>query len=593
MISIPNKDNPILRQSNRAKRRGNIVESFNLDLRSNTTAIRGTRSKVSVSENTVSGLDFVPVGIPGIHSYNNSIVIMTGKASSRVQVGGNSAWDSFSDISSGFTTSGNYGDFAIHNGQLWATSASDLHYTIDNDSFTSASASLSSTSPHLLAVLGNRLYVTNNLDQVDTVSGTTYSATGTGTLDLGIDGYVITMLSTGNDRVWVGASPTGNNATAQISWVFEWDGESENSPIRKYRIDSPGILAGTIWNDIPYVLDIQGRLLEFRGNGFYEVARFPIEKKRTFWGLGSSLNDGRAVHPRGMAVVDDEILINVANRLETSSSDPEFANFPAGVWAYNQENGLYHKYSSSYVLTSTTSVSDYGQYNIEMAGPIYPFRPNNPDTTEGGSVLWSAKIFEDSDNADEDGIWALFVDDTLDTTEKWSYFITSEIHASNIADTWQKIYAKYKKFLNSADKVVVKYKTEATNVNDYDLTWSSTSTLTTATDVSSYVKGDELQIIQGTGSGKSAHITDISLVGSTYVITLDDTFTGVSGTCVGRFDKWIKCGEATYADGAKWKELPIPKDNVSPMIQFKVCMQFTGENELYGLHVVNKPIINE
>jgi hypothetical protein len=91
-------------------------------------------------------------------------------------------------------------------------------------------------------------------------------------------------------------------------------------------------------------------------------------------------------------------------------------------------------------------------------------------------------------------------------------------------------------------------------------------------------------VLQGTGSGKCAHI--ISVTGSgTYTVTLDEPFTGVTtGTAKARVQNWIKL--LTVSDqGSESKKTTTGK--ASERIQFKVCMQFTGEDELHELILIN------
>ena len=57
------------------------------------------------------------------------------------------------------------------------------------------------------------------------------------------------------------------------------------------------------------------------------------------------------------------------------------------------------------------------------------------------------------------------------------------------------------------------------------------------------LEGYEVQVIQGTGSSKTAHITRIDNHNTYYTVTLDDTFTGVTGTAKAVIQRWIKCGE--------------------------------------------------
>ncbi len=95
--------------------------------------------------------------------------------------------------------------------------------------------------------------------------------------------------------------------------------------------------------------------------------------------------------------------------------------------------------------------------------------------------------------------------------------------------------------------------------------------------------GYEVEVIQGTGSGKCAHITGVTGSG-TYTVTLDDDFTGVSGTAKIRIQNWIKSGvESSQSDEFYKFLIGVTGERV----QFKCCMLFTGENEIYELAVTD------
>ena len=600
-ISIPNPENPTWQQNNRSDILGNITESFNLDLRINLGAVRVNRSKLILDSDEDANFDFGNLGYNTVGQYQTQWYSVS---SIYVFGGANSAFD-VPTLAAGSTTPGtsDEGDTITFNGKAWIAGETKLWKSAVSGltgTWTDVTSSgLTASRVHLLAVLGNRLYVTDAYDQIYTVnSSEVFSTSGTGTLDLGLEGYSITVLMAGNDRVWVAASPFGNNSTGQYCWVYEWDGETENTPIKKYIIQTSHILAGCMVEDVPYLIDARGRLLAYDGYTFKEIARFPMDDRDQLWGVGQAPVRNKAVHPRGMIYDGDEILININNRLETSSSDPVYTDrFAAGIWAYNRENGLYHKFSHSYVDTSDTgtTVTDYGQFRAARVGNIIPFRPNNPDSSDGGAYIWSCSFFEDADSGSTDAVTGVFTNDTFDNTQKWGYFVTAKIFASAIADTWQKIYTIYKKFLDSGDKIVVKYRTEEDDPTEASITWVDTDTFTTTTNVSDYEEGDEVQIIQGVGGGKSAHISSISEAGGTYTVDLDDTFTGATTTTAKAFfSKWVKAGEITQPDDKdQYKALTLMEKNESPWVQFKVCMQFTGANEIYKHRVINQKLINE
>lgn len=596
--SIPGSNRRIL-QDNKNPFNGNIAESFNLDL----TASRGkfaiTRTK-KIADVEASSSTTQPVS--AINQANGNLFYFGAEAGIDGIYEGNAT--AFSSTFVRDSTSADHAsassDLCINNATAYASESVSVWYSTLSSFGTwteISSPALTANTPHLLTSLGDNTYVTNLDYKVALInSSNVLSLTNTGTCDFALPGYTITVFMTGLDRVWVGFSSLQSGQFG-TTYIYEWDGESENAPNQRYEIDASGLIAGCVKDGVPYVLDTNGRLMKYMGQSFQEVARLPYKRGEVMAGFNSNQLNLRAIHPRAMTVDQDEILINVSNRIQGDDTANYWADFPAGVWAYSEENGLYHKYSSSYQAvadTGTTNMTDWGQMRVAQAGPIFVHDPIEQiqQSGEGGRVIFAQRYFttadDDTESGDVDVTYktALFADDTKENTQKWGYFITPELITENVVETWEKIYAKYKKLINSSDKVVVKYKTEKQEKTTADIAWVNTRTILTSTDVSGYAQGDEVQIIQGTGSGRSFHISSITSNGSSYTITLDDEFTGATGTAVAEFDNWKKSGEITYnASMAQWKELPIPKDNQSPVMQVKVCMQFTGKNELYGVNI--------
>ena len=606
-IKIPGQDK-LLKQSNDSSVLGNVVESFNLDLRSDIGKIKATKAKkiadFTASSSTTqmisainqnNGIPFffgLEVGVDGIYEGNGSTF----------------ASSTFARDSSSADHSAASSDLTINNGYVYASGPTSVFYSATSSFGTwseISSPALTGNTPHLLASLGNRTYVTNLDYKVATISSSNVlSLTGTGTLDLALPGYTITVLMSGLDRVWLGLSSIQQGQLG-TTYIYEWDGESENTPQQRYEIDASGLICGVVKDGIPYVLDTRGRLMVYAGSRFEEVARLPYKETEIMAGFNSNQLNLRAIHPRAITVDGDEILINVSNLIQGSTSTEKYyADFPSGVWAYNKDNGLYHKYSAStqpYSSTGTTNNNSYGQMVVAQAGPIFIHEPIvSFDTTgEGGRVIFTQRYFTGSDNdnetADVDVTYktAIFASDTADNSQKWGYFITPEIHANDVIDAWQKVYATYKKLLDTNDKIVVKYRTEKDSKTTANISWVDYNIITTTNDVSAYIEGDEIQFIQGFMSGRSFHIDSISESGGTYTITLDESITATpySQSSIATFEKWIKAGEITYTDEQQYKMLHLPTKNTSPMVQFKVCMQFTGEDELYGMTVVSDPSI--
>lgn len=597
-VNIPSQSRRIL-QDNKNQFNGNIAESFNLDLTSKRGKIGVTRTKKIAD---VVASSSVTQMVTNINQANGNLFYFGAEVGiDGIYEGGATAFSStFVRDSSSADFSSADSDLHINNATAYATESNSVWYSPIGSFGTwteISSPALDSDTPHLLTSLGNNTYVTNLDYKVAKISSSNaLSLTGTGTLDLGMLGYTITVFMAGLDRVWVGLSSlqTGQFGT---TYIYEWDGESENQPSQKYEIDASGLICGVIKDGIPYVLDTNGRLLAYSGATFKEVARLPYKNGELMSGFNTNQFNNRAIHPRAITVDQDEILINVSNLIQSDNTDNMFADFPSGVWAYSEENGLYHKLSASYQAvadTGTTNVTDWGQMRVAQAGAIFvqDAIENISQVGEGGRIIFSQRYFNSADSDTESGdidstyLTAIFADDTKNNTQKWGYFITPEIHTTDIEEAWSNVYAKFKPFLDSSDKVVVKYRTEIKEKITGDISWVNTQTILTSADLSTIEQGDEVQIVQGIGSGKSFHVQSITNNGSSYTITLDETFAGASGTAVAQFSNFKKAGEVQYNTKMKqWKEFSINKDTHSPIAQFKVCMQFTGKNELYGITI--------
>lgn len=599
-MRIPSSTRPILKQTNSSSVIGDITDSFNLDLTKDLGKIKATKtllSKISTSSITDT-TDFgstQALGVGGFAILNNTIYMISG---SNIWVGGNSPSDAVVIDAQSGTPAINIqtGDIKTFNSKLYATSSAKIYSS--SGAGWSEVYTYGDSVAHLLENHKGYLYFTYanyKVGRLSTADASTVS--GTGSLNLNLAGFEISFMKSDGDYLWIGLVNTSGGHD-NITYIYKWDGSTADQAQIQYKIDSRSILAGCIVNGVPYVVDGDGRLLGFNGAFFEEKDRFPLKEKEYLYSVGTTHD--RGIHPNGMIYdpINREILINVANIKEFTSNVPSFYDWTGGVWGYTKETGLYHKYSASLqpiANTGTTGLVDYGQSNIIFAGAITTLGLRSA-STEKGRVLFGQVIFKgiSADYTTANSAYVvLCANDTADTSQKYAYFITTEIHSSNIQETWQGVYAMYKNLLNSTDKIIVKYKTKENVPTQANITWDDINIISTTTDVSAYTEGDEIQVIQGYGSGKSFNIQSISESGGTYTIILDDSMpSGVIGLRgVVKFSNWIKLGEVTNTDELQYKLFTLFKETTSPMIRLKCAMQFTGDNELDSLYIKNKNTI--
>jgi hypothetical protein len=621
--------NRIIQTSGRSDIFGDVVETFNLDLSSNYGSIRTTgMKKVSSSITEKEGaLEYADLGsfpatgdsaqiylaldsglyyswngatyisFSGIElpiafaNYNGDYYFLTNDF---VYMGDDDMNDTFSkDTTSNSPdgeTSSTLSDMIVFNGALYISGSNEIMKKDGTTWSTPVTTNVTVSTPHLMTVYANRLYLTDNFTTIRSINTSdAIVATGAFTLDTGLDNeqWSISFLESSKDRIWFGLT---NKETGR-GMVFQWDGKTEDTWTDSYELDS-GVASGTIVGNIPHIIDLNGKVMVFSGSSFVEKARLFKKIPKLLTGANDQSNL-RFIHPNGMTTDDEgRLLLLITNETEQQGLYED--TVPSGVYEYDPEIGLYHKYSLSYSPVGTTTVTDYGQTRLSITpGALFFNKTTDPDSATNGTLLAGAIVSTDANAGYSPQEYIVCINDTLDTTQKYGYFITSKIFSSSVEDTWKKIYAVYEKLLNSTDKIVVKYRTSNDVPTEATITWLDTDTFTTNDDISGYVAGNEVQVIQGTGSGKSAHISSISESGGTYTVNLDDTFTGVTGTARALFSKWIKAGEITDANPKNWQALTTPMGNTNPYMQYKVCMQFTGKNEMYKTRVISSPNVNE
>jgi hypothetical protein len=587
MINIPNNKQWV--QTNRSDVLGSLVGSFNLDL---TTAL--TKTRVTRMLRTTGSI--VGFTAPYAFKYLPSAGVIYVMAGTRVfQTNGTVSTPLLIDTyvvngSSGFvsvTANIIYNDMEVFNGALYLTSGGVSAATLyrSNDGTAVSMGTYGSTGPYMLCAYGSRLYLSAVASSVPVVysmsTGESIATSSTYTLTTLTKGEVITFMRASSNRIWIGTVNSNNGK----GHVYEWDGVS-TQVTASYRLESQGALACVIKDDIPWIVDTNGRLLVFNTRAFTEVARLPIDNK--YLTNATSSTNSRFIHPNGISLINGRVNFLISNLMsDSASSIKEFC--PSGVWEYDENIGLYHKYSLSYTTIGSNTITDYGQNRISVAGALTEMKINDTSAKMTGYFLAGADIYTDASST----VGAVFINDTFDevsgttgqyATQGYGYLVTTKIESKGAQDSWQKIFLRYKKLLTSSDFMVAKYRTSDPEPTAISLTWVTTTTFTTTTDLSALV-GYEVEITQGVGSGQTAHITRVTGSG-TFTVTLDQIITGATGTAKARVQNWTKMG-IINDQTSQVKDFPINKTGASPWIQFKVCMALTGRGELNDLLVVN------
>lgn len=216
-----------------------------------------------------------------------------------------------------------------------------------------------------------------------------YDTAYSNTTDLTIPSdFEITGLAYNNSRMAV-ITRLGNDSSGQNqeSRFYLWDGASTGA------ISDAGVGAYATIAVKPYktsfiILTSSGQLLYWNGGGFEELASFPFYFSELHW--GDLLN--HFAYGDNIVVDGDNILINVGFDLSGVSKKREeyLVSNPSGVWCYDPEIGLYHKYSPSlsraYLHTITSG-------NINTTTNIFTTTSTIPNT--GNPVIMPTNTISD------------------------------------------------------------------------------------------------------------------------------------------------------------------------------------------------------
>ena len=600
MIKLP--QNRILKQLNLGDRFGDLWSSFNLDLTKRLGSLLisprlllnwGTDDDADMDEPPCAFKTFI-----GSSALSADIWAIAGNFMWRTTNGGPN--DQFIQDATATTPTNldsDVSDMEVFNGDLYVTSASTTIHNLSPTGTWQAIASTQATGAgcHAMTVFRalNRLYYIDDSAQgitslntsdvpVLSTSGNQYSLNDLVEGIASDTGSALTCIKSNSNRIWIGT----RNKSGSFCRIYAWDGSQASGPNESYVVLAAGILAIVIKDDVPYAFDTRGRLLRFNGGTFVEVARLPYEREIPKLPLDATSSP---VHYNGMSIIEGRINILINTELwNTNATIREM--MPSGVWEYDPDIGLYHKASVGHTKSGGTIV-DYGQQKLSLVGAI----------AEAEVIVVTGSIAKGAVNGrylvgcdyyttatvTKSGI---FYDDANDTLQKAGTLITAKLFGPNIKEQWQNFYARFRQFLNSTDKIVVKYRVDDNVSSEATITYVNTTsfTVTLASTDATLVVGDEVEFIQGVGSGRTAHITAITGAhASSQTITVDETITGATTqTAKARFQSWKKI--ASYSGQAD-DFFPFPLSNVaSPWIQFKVWILWTGKNEIYDFIVANQ-----
>ena len=271
---------------------------------------------------------------------------------------------------------------------LWhITNNTKLYYkTVSTGDWTDTGISLTTGKAHSICAFEktNTLLIgnSNSVKQVD-------SSYATGTLSqltLSAE-YEVLDIVYNNNLVGIGTRlASSSNGQDKEAGLFIWDGAG-TSANAMYTIGADSVVSVVAYKSSFAILTSKGKLLYFNGGGFDELASLPVFYKDLWGDFANVLGRGTM-----MKVSGNNIYININNTITDDSLGTYLESMIAGVWVYDPEVGLSHRYSPSITKAQVLSVqqADVDTTNNKMT--VYntfslPTSPTIPDTGNPVKIL--------------------------------------------------------------------------------------------------------------------------------------------------------------------------------------------------------------
>jgi hypothetical protein len=433
-------------------------------------------------------------------------------------------------------------------------------------------ATITNSKTKRMTVFANRLYIKDDDETIISMdTAETLVTSGSNTIDINAttgENQLITKIEAVSNGIWIATIYTDKTGGEMIFW----DGETENVASARYKIPR-GVLTMTIKDDRPYIIDSLGRWRVFDGTAFVEIGRLPIDDEELLDFADQS--DTRFIHPNGMITVGDEIYALVSNKRDESGKDP-IERMPGGIWAFNKDYGVYHKYSfvNSDITATTPTITDFGQNEIYKVGALFQasavgFGVALADSSE---FLASLSFTTDASHMVGNSIPVIAITNQANDIKKAGYLVTAQLNTETFDETWKEVIAVHDRLKNSTDRIIIKYRSYESDPIYGTGTWAEDTRITTTTNVSSLSEGDEIEILRGTGAGECLTIDSIN---STQIRLKENYLSGMTGTCRFRGQKWQEIGTQLNQDE---QFLRKTLEGKGAWVQFKVFMIGTGKS---------------
>jgi len=397
--------------------------------------------------------------------------------------------------------------------------------------------------------------------------------------------FTVRCIYTSSDRFWIGLQ----NDRDGRARIIEWDGFAQ-SYNNEYDLSGAFPLSGFIVNNVPYFITETGIIFRFNGGAFEKEQDFGLRAD------GISLVHSGTTLPitqYGTLVDNDIVYINIAaptiETFNATAMPSGSRRMRAGIWVFNtRTRNLYHNMGLGEHASEGTDVN-YGSF-MGSAGAIAKYNAGDQLVASGspyvGGATWQASqtngIYIQSPNANQ----------ASNAGRNRGYFITPYIPVEDIEALWEALWVKFRRFVNSNNRIVVKWRVteplfnasaqdqagNALELMNAPATWATTTTFTCKVPTGVSV-GDEVEILTGDNAGCSFAISALSGTpdnSTSLTVTIAEAApTSSTDTFLCRFDNW-KTETAIDSTTIGNKKVPFTAPGHGEFIQFKIELRGFG-----------------
>lgn len=338
MIPIPPQDTRAWNQTNTGEILGNVFSSKNINFDEKGYARLAKRSSALIS-GVANFQNVISIGTLDGLSY---LVLTSVRPFSITGAPGNVA----SDLSG----SGHIGDLkfdATTWQNRWYVSQDTAFCYYDGSSWTTGLGSLTTGKYHPVCVHEGLNYLAIGDGNQVQLYDTSHTLIRTIVLP---SNHEMRWIRYNNNYIYIGT----RNISGGEAAVFIADGTSVAALYSFPVPNSNWVFSGCIYQGVLVIFSSDGRLQQFNGAGFTELAHLPVYDTSYSWYDGLGFVNGK-IDQRGMVAHGEKIFIHLDGYIASPSL--VMPNQPSGIWVFDPKVGLYHRTCPSVDVTKEIASS--------------------------------------------------------------------------------------------------------------------------------------------------------------------------------------------------------------------------------------------